>query len=384
MKIVHVTPYYSPAAEWGGPVRSVAMLAEATLRAGAEVEVVTTNARGAAHLPQEPPVTQDVAGVPVTYCQAHGPPRRFFFSPELAPELRRRLSGADVVHIHGIFTYPVVAAARLCERHDVPYVVSPRGSLDPWALRQKRLKKAAYMLLLERRTLLRAALLHFTAEDERRTAPAQFRGRPYAVVPNCLELEPLLGLERAEAEAPVPEVLILGRIHVMKGFDVLIPAVRRLVDAGSPLRLVVAGNDEGGYRAKVEQLVSKHRLEGCVSFLGEVSGERKELALRRASLLVAPSYRENFGMAIAEAMAAGLPVVVSDRVGIGPDIAECGAGLIVRVESRAVAGALARLLSEPALRVAMGRRGREMVRARYSGPALAQAMLAAYERVSCS
>jgi glycosyltransferase involved in cell wall biosynthesis len=274
-----------------------------------------------------------------------------------------------------------MAAARLCERHGVPYVLSPRGSLDPWALRQKRLKKAAYMLLLERRTLLRAALLHFTAEDERKAAPPRYRGRPHAVVPNCVELESLLGLDRAEGLAPAPEVLILGRIHLMKGFDVLIPALRTVVDSGSPVRLVVAGNDEGGYRAKVERLVSAYGLQERVSFLGEVAGEHKAAALRRAALLVAPSYRENFGMAVAEAMAAGLPVIVSDRVGIAPDIAGSGAGLVVPVESRALADAISRLLSQPALRAAMGQRGREVVRARYSGPAVARAMLGAYERV---
>lgn len=379
MRILHVTPYYRPAAEWGGPVRSVALLAQSTAREGAEVEVLTTSARGRRELPEVPQGTRDVGGVPVTYCRAGGGPRRFFYSADLGAELRGRLPRADVVHIHGIWTYPVVAAARACERHGVPYVLSPRGSLDPWALRQGRLKKCVYMLLFERRTLCRAALLHFTSDDEQRTVPADLGARPSVVVPNGLELEPLLSLDRAATL--VPEILIIGRLHPMKGFDVLVPALRLLADTGQLANLVVAGNDEGGFRAHIERLVVAHRLQDRVRFLGEVDGARKDEALRRAALLVAPSYRENFGNAVAEAMAAGLPVVVSDRVGIAPDIAAAGAGVVVPMDPAALASALARLLADRALRAAMGRRGRELVCARYAAPAVARAMLAAYATV---
>lgn len=379
MRILHVTPYYHPAAEWGGPVRSVALLAQATARAGADVEVLTTNARGSPELPEVPPGTREVGGIPVTYCQARGP-RRFFFSSELGEEIRRRARRSGVVHIHGMWTYPVLAAARACERQRVPYVLSPRGSLDPWALRQKSWKKRGYTLLIERRTIRHAALLHFTSADEHRTVPAEFRDQPHVVVPNCLELDQLLALDRGGAEAATPELLVLGRIHPMKGFDVLVPALRRLADAGQPARLLVAGNDEGGYQRVVERLVTEHRLLDRVEFLGEVDGAAKGSAFRRATLLVAPSYRENFGNAIAEAMAAGLPVVVSERVGIAPDIAEWRAGLIVPIDPAALAGALGRLLADPAWRAAMGHRGRELVRARYSGPAVAAAMLTAYAR----
>jgi glycosyltransferase involved in cell wall biosynthesis len=380
MRIAHVTSYYQPAFEWGGPVRSVAMLAQATAAAGAEVEVLATNARGDPRLPRVPPGTREVGGVPVTYVHARGP-TRFFFSAELARELERRLPRLDVVHLHGIWTHPVVAGARACERHGVPYVLSPRGSLDPWALGQKRWKKRGYMLLFERRTLHRAALLHFTSEDEHRTAPAEFRALPHAVIPNCLDVEPLLGLERDDPAPATPEILILGRIHAMKGFDVLVPALARLADRGVAARLAVAGNDEGGYRAEVERLVREHGVGVRVRFLGEVEGDAKRAAFRRASLLVAPSHRENFGNAIAEAMAAGLPAVVSHRVGIAPDIAERGAGLVVPLEPGALAAALSALLGDPARRAEMGRRGRELVRTRWSAPAVAAAMLAAYEGV---
>jgi glycosyltransferase involved in cell wall biosynthesis len=356
------------------------MLAQATAAAGAEVEVLTTNARGSPALPEVPPGEAEVGGIPVTYCQARGP-RRFFFSAELAGEVRRRAVRADVVHVHGLWTYPVLAAARACERLDAPYVLSPRGSLDPWALRQKCWKKRGYTLLVERRTIRRAALLHFTSADEQRTAPAEFRNQPHAVVPNCLDLGGLLRIDRQDREgAAVPVILMLGRIHPEKGFDVAIPALRRLADAGSPARLVVAGNDEGGYRRLVERLISEHRLLDRVEFLGEVGGLAREAAFRRAALLAAPSYRENFGNAVAEAMAAGLPVVVSDRVGIATEIAEHGAGLVVTIEAAALAHAIARLLGDRRLRGVMGQRGRELVCTRYSGPAVARDMLLAYDR----
>ncbi len=379
MKIVHVAGYYQPAREWGGPVRSVALLVEALGRAGASVEVLTTNARGSRRLCKEPPGTRYVGGVPVTYCEASGP-RRFFFSADLTAEIWRRVSTADVVHIHGLWTYPVVAAARACERHRVPYVLSPRGSLDPWALRQKSLKKRAYLAVLERHTIRRAALLHFTTDDEHACAPSEFRSQPHVVVPNCLELDEAAS-EQTERALAVPEILILGRIHPMKGFDLLVPALRRLADAGRVVDAVVAGNDENGYRAAVERLAAQHRVQHRIRFVGEVDGPRKNAALRRALLLVAPSYRENFGNAVAEAMALGLPVVVSERVGIAADIAEHGAGLVVPLDPAAIAAALERLLADPALRAAMGKRGRELVRTKYSKPAVAEAMLRSYEQI---
>jgi glycosyltransferase involved in cell wall biosynthesis len=379
MRILHVTSYYRPAREWGGPVRSVALLAQALARAGAEVEVVTTNARGSPGLAEVPPGTREVGGVPVTYCQASGP-RRFFFSAELVAQVRRRARRADVVHLHGLWTWPVLATARVCEEDGVPYVLSPRGSLDPWALRQKSWKKRAYTFFVERHTLRHAALLHFTSADEQRSAPAEFRYQAYAVIPNCLDLDGLLALERGDSSLGDGEILVLGRIHPMKGFDLLIPALKRLADRGHFARLLVAGNDEGGYRRVVEELVAKHGLAGRVRFLGEVEDAEKEAAFRGAALLAAPSYRENFGNAVAEAMAAGLPVVVSERVGIAEDIAEAGAGVVVPLDPAALADAVGGLLLDPAARAAMGERGRRLVRERYTGPAVAAATLAAYTR----
>jgi len=381
VRILHVTAYYHPAVEWGGPVRSVALLAQATAQAGADVEVLTTSARGRADLPPIPPGVRAVNGIPVEYCRARGP-RRFFFSAELASALWRRVRRADVVHVHGLWTYPVLAAARVCSLLGVPYVLSPRGSLDPWALRQKSWKKRGYTLLFEHRTLRGARLLHFTSEDEHRTAPAAYRDQPHAVVPNCLELEGLLALPHDEAAAAHPELLVLGRIHRMKGFDVLVPALRSLADEGRPVRLVIAGNDEDGYRAEVERLAAAHGVAERIRFLGEVDEAGKRAAFRRAALLVAPSYRENFGNAVAEAMAAGVPVVVSERVGIAADVTEARAGLVVPIDAAGLAAAVARLLDDPTARAEMGARGRALARARWAGPAVARAMLAAYARVA--
>lgn len=372
MRVLHVCGIYLPATEWGGPTYAVANYAGALQQAGVACEVFTTTARGDRGLPALPPGTRDVDGVPVTYFPAPAVSQAFL-APAMAAALARRVREFDVVHTHMLWAFPGIVASRIARLAGVPYVVTPHGSLDPWSLSQRRRLKQLFLLASERATLRRAARVHYTADAERANAPADLRDLPSAIVPNVI----------APSDAPRADggtdVVILGRIHVMKGFDVLVPAFRDVVARRPEARLVIAGPDEGGYRAEVERMIAAAGIGGAVTFTGHLDARARDALLARCALLVQPSYRENFGMAVAEAMAQGVPVVVSDRVNICDDIRAAEAGLVVPREAPAVAGAIATLLGDAGLRARMGEAGRRLVRARYAPAVVGPALRAVYE-----
>jgi glycosyltransferase involved in cell wall biosynthesis len=378
MRVLHVVGCYPPATEWGGGAAAVASFARALRLAGVESEVFTTTARGSRALPSIPPGRREVDGTPVTYFRAPDV-LRSFVSPGLAAALRR-VREFDLVHVHMMWAFPNILAARAAARGGVPYVVSPHGALDPWSLTQWPLVKKAFLLLAEDRTLRRAAFLHFTAEAERDVVPPEYRALPAEVVANPVDPEAFAGVGLAGRRGASRDVLVLGRIHPMKGFDLLVPAMREVRRRVPGARLVVAGADEGGYRAVVERLARDAGVADAVVFAGLLDAPGRARALEDAAVLAMPSYRENFGLSAAEAMASGLAVVVSDRVNICAEVAGAGAGRVVPLDPAAIAAALADLLPDEAVRARMGEAGRALVRERYAPARVGAEMRGAYAR----
>ena len=375
MRVLHVCGVYPPATEWGGPTYAVAGYAAALRGAGVDVEVFATTARGSRELPAIAPGTRDVDGTTVTYFRARDGSQAFL-APALVPALVRRVRDFDLIHAHMLWAFPGIAVARVAALRGVPYVVTPHGSLDPWALDQRKWLKRAFLYAAENRTLRGAAFVHYTADAERSAVPEHLRALRSIVVPNVIDPQP--ARERSSASH---DVLVLGRIHRMKGFDALVPALRDVVAAEPRARLVIAGPDEGGYRAEVEGMIARAGIAGAVTFTGHVDARERARLFATCALLVQPSYRENFGMAVAEAMAAGVPVVVSDRVNICDDIAAADAGLVVPREPAAIACAIVELLRDPVRRAAMGQRGRALVARRYAPDVVGKALRAAYADV---
>ena len=371
MRVLHVCGIYLPATEWGGPTYAVANYASALQGAGVDVEVFTTTARGDRALPALEPGTRDVHGVRVSYFQAPAV-HQSFIAPGLAAALVRRVREFDLVHAHMLWAFPGIAASRIADIAGVPYIVTPHGSLDPWSLEQRKWMKRAFLLASENRTLRRAALVHYTADAERDVVPLHLRGLRSVIVPNVIE-------PSDEPRVPGDDVVILGRIHLMKGFDILVPAMREVLASRPSARLVIAGPDEGGYRAEVERMISDAGIGAAVAFMGHIDAAARTRLLASAGLVVQPSFRENFGMAIAEAMAQGVPVVVSDRVNICDDVRRADAGLVVPRDASALARAILELLADPARRERMGEHGRRLVRERYAPDVVGPAMRDAYE-----
>ena len=380
MNILHITPVYWPATEWGGPVRSVAALVRGQRELGHDVTVLTTNSRGAPGLPPHPTGQFIIDSQAVVYHRARFS-SRYAFSPSLAADARRLAVDADIVHLHGLWVWPTAAGSSACRSRRVPYVLSPRGMLLNWAMSQKSIKKKLYRLVVQNRILLSSAALHCTSDQEKREIPERYRHIPTVVLPNPIELDDLLQVRDGEYTSAPYRLLICGRIHPVKGFDQLVPALAKVRLSGLDVRLAVAGGDEGSYRSDVERMAREHHVNDVVQFLGNLDRDALLQAYGCAAVLVMPSYQENFGMSAAEAMAAARPVIVSRGVNIAGDIQSAGAGLVVGQDSAEIAGAILKLAGDPAHCRAMGDNGRRFVRERYAPRAVATAMVDAYSRI---
>ncbi len=377
LRIAHVAPCYWPAIEFGGPVRSVGSLARAQTELGHDVVVHTTNQRGSV---AETPVTpgwHEVDGVRVHYA-ASMTPRGYFMSPGLATALWTTLRhGADIVHMHGLWVFPTLAGARACEVRGVPYVVAPRGALNRWARKHKQWKKQAYLRLVETRTLARAAAIHFTTAAERDEFDSPL---PSFVVPNPIRLDGLLDVKPVDPEAPL-RLLIAGRIHPVKGFDLLLPALAAARDEGCAFELTVAGPDEGGYASTVRSLAQRHELTSLISFTGKLDRPQLAKAFEHASAVIVPSHQESFGMSAAEGMASARPIVASERVNIAAEIASAGAGIVAQHSVEGLKRGLLELDERRRQLREMGERGRAYVVETYAPDAVGAAMVEAYREL---
>jgi glycosyltransferase involved in cell wall biosynthesis len=388
VRLLHVVPTYLPAWRHGGPAVAVHGLCKALAARGHEVTVFTTDVHGATTLevPRSQPVPVD--GVTVWYFPV-APPRRLYYSPALGAALAHQLEEMrrfDLVHLHSVFLWPTAAAARAAERAGVPYLVAPRGMLVGDLLRRRgRLRKRLWIRLVERRTLARAAGLHATSDLEAEEAGRLGLRLPAVyVVANGVAVERWDAAREAEVAPAVraalarrPLLLFLGRLSWKKGLDRLVAALAQVPGA----TLAIAGNDEEGCRAGLERQAAAAGVAGRIVYLGPVHGSDKAALLHGADVLVLPSYSENFGNVVLEAMAAGLPVVVTPEVGLAGVVRECAAGVVVAGDPPQLAAELRGLLADASARRAMSRRGEEVARRRFGWGAVAARMEEVYGEV---
>jgi glycosyltransferase involved in cell wall biosynthesis len=350
MRILHVTPAVAP--RYGGPSRAIFEMCRALQERGIEPLIASTDADGARRLPVE-------LGHPLVYKRV---PAVFFsrqwseafkYSHPLARWVDEHVQGFDVVHIHAVFSHACLAAAKACHRHKVPYVVRPLGTLDPWSLRQKHRRKCLLWHLGARSMLRRTTAIHYTTAEEQRLAEEPLGlGRgvviPLGVDVKLLEVPSGAGSFRCRYPSlgHDPYVLVLCRLHPKKGLELFLEVFLEVTreEEFQQWQLVIAGEGEAGYVASLKRLVREQGGQDRVCFSGWLDGAEKVAALREAALMALPSHQENFGLSVVEAMACGVPVLLSMQVNLAVEIQAAGAGWIAPLERAALLEILAQAL----------------------------------------
>jgi glycosyltransferase involved in cell wall biosynthesis len=288
---------------------------------------------------------------------------------DLLPAIGRLAGSANVVHIHGLLNPVSSAAAWIARARDRPVVIDPFGTLSRYTFtHRRRLIKQLYFGAIDGPSIRHAAALHFTTAAERDEATwhgIDFKGRAHVVPP------PWRQAPKAPSAHQGSTVLFLSRLHPKKGLDTLLAAWPLVSARREAARLVIAGT---GDKSFVSSLPSPPGVE----FVGFVTAEAKTALLASADVFVLPSHHENFGVAVLEAVAAGLPAVVSPDVQLAPWIAERGLGVITQRDPRALADAILSVLGDAPLRERVARSGAEAVRTDFGIPRVAPALLAMY------
>lgn len=385
MRILHVIANLAP--RYGGPAKACVEMARAVARLGHDVKIYTTNQDGPGELavPLGRPLIQD--GVEIRYYPIQ-PPRFWGTSWPMARALAGGIREADLVHIHSLYLFHDLIAGHYCRSYGVPYLVRPHGTLDPYLYRRHRWRKYVMEAAFENRNIRRAAALHFTSEEEERLARPHIGDAPGVVVPLGVDLREFQDLpapgrfrERFPEIGHKEIILFLGRINFKKGLDLLVQALGRVVRKRRDVHLVVAGPDDDGWGARVKGWLRQEGIADCATFTGMLLGEEKLAALRDARMFVLPSYSENFGIAVIEAMACGLPVVISDRVNIWREVEAAGAGLVTPCEAGQTATAMLELLDNPELAGRLGQNGIKLVREQFQWTTIAITLEKTYKKI---
>jgi glycosyltransferase involved in cell wall biosynthesis len=396
LDILYVVHGYKPAYRIGGPITSVAAVAEGLVQAGHKVTVYTTNWDLNQLLDVQTNRRVDVNGVGVHYFEFREPLKaalpwldyvarahNYLYSPAMKRQMREDIGLFDLVHTHLPFIYPTRLAGRESIRANVPLFYHQRGVFDPERLKFRSLKKNLYLKHVELPVLRRANTLFALTEAEVANYRLLGLDTPCAVVPNGINAEEFRGEPDRNilASMGINEndqlVLFLSRIHPTKGAERLLFAFARIAARVQNAKLVLAGPDDFRLKERLENLVRAQGLEGRVIMPGMVTGETKRSLLSRADLFALPSDAEGFSIAILEALASGTAALISPGCHF-EEVQAANAGRIVGLDIDAIAQAMLELLTNPDQLRRSGENAKRLVREHYSWAGVVRKTEAAY------
>ncbi|MFG6102888.1 glycosyltransferase [Leptothoe sp. EHU-05/26/07-4] len=384
MKLLVVVP--SLGSVYGGPSKSVIELAQALGKSGIDVDLVSTNANGKDVIaePTKTWIQKDNYRVQVFPCKTIGDYKLSF---SITQWLFQNVKNYDLVQTNAIFSVPNLPAYLACRWNNIPYVVIPRGMLEPWALSYKAGKKKIYYNLFEKPALQRASALQMLASTEAQQIQPLNLQSPLVIAPN--------GIHRKDFETlPTPQkfyerfpetrdkklILFLGRIDPKKGLDLLAKAFGKIKPQFPNAHLAIAGPDNIGFLPTAQKYFKDNHCLDSVTFTGILTGQTKYSALAAADYYIAPSYSEGFSMSVLEGMAAGLPCIITTGCNF-PEAAKANAAHVVEINAEAIADALFACLSDPDSATEMGQRARQFIFQHYTWDQIAKNLHGVYQNI---
>ncbi|MBD2459659.1 glycosyltransferase [Oscillatoria sp. FACHB-1407] len=382
--VLFISPYISPT--YGGTSKAILELISALGWSGATIDLITSNAdvHDCLDVPLHTWVQQDAYRVCYFPCWHRND---FIVSQSLLAWLIKNVKQYDVVHTHTIFSPLISICHWICQVQSVPYVSSPHGMLEPWAMQYKTWKKKAYYSLIERSNVLRAAFIHSISSRELSNIAALCPDVTIQLMPNGInraDFSPLVSTDFFYQNYPHLQnqkiILFLGRIDPKKGLDLLASAFATVRQRISDVHLVIAGPDSIGFLETTKQYFADANCLDAVTFTGMLTGNLKYSALTAANLYVAPSYSEGFSMSVLEGMATGLPCVITTGCNF-PEAAINRVAHVVDIDAHAIANALTECLLNPQEAGEMGDRARQFIFEHYTWEQSAQKLIQAYRQI---
>lgn len=369
VKVCLISPTFYPATFYGGPIYSSYFLAREIAGKGTHIEVLTTNANGKVNL-DSTSVAQEI--LPNLFVNYYQETRKDKLSLQLLKSLPAKIKSCDLVFLQYVFSYTTPFTLFWAKVFHKPVILSPRGSLAGWALAQgSRFKKLWLRWFV--RPYLKNIVFHVTSPEEKQETLASFPSAQVAVIPNGIDVESLAHPTALSKEAfasrffhkklkPSHIIVSLSRLHVKKGFDILIDAFKKVLETYPEAILLVAGQDFG-IKQQLEDQIKRLHLQGSVCLVGELKGQDKVDFLANADLFALPSHNENFGLVYGEALAAGTPIVASLNTP-WTEAEQLGFGLRVDNTPDATAAAILQIIGSDPQK--MGEVGKAYISAHFS------------------
>ncbi len=383
MKLLIIVPALG--AVYGGPSKSVVELAQALGR-HASVDLVSTNANGSEILDVPLNIWLPKSNYRIKYFSYWGW-GDYKLSWSLAQWLFEHITDYDLVNTNAIFSLTNFPAYWACQQQQIPYVITPRGMLEPWALSYKALKKRIYYILLEKPALQNARAIQMLASTEAEQIKPLNLKTPITVAPNAINRQDFENLPNPELfYNKFPDtrnkklITFLGRIDPKKGLDLLAAAFKKVYALFPDTHLIVAGPDNIGFLPTAKDYFANAGCSDAVTFTGMLAGSLKYAALAAADIYVAPSYSEGFSMSVLEGMASGLPCVITTGCNF-PEAAKANAAYVVDIDADAIAQALIKCLKAPQEAKEMGDRARQFVSENYTWDKIATKMIDVYTSI---
>ena len=373
MKVLQISASYYPALQIGGPIMAVHEFNQALSQAGVEILVLTTNAYQKDNLVLN--TVQNVDGVSVIYYEASSIWDKFAgtgyqYSSNLKKAILANINNFDVIHIVGVWNYPPLVALRLAIKFKKRIVLSPHGSLKPSHMKTKPLKKIIYYHLLLKSLINKDNLtIHYFTKIEAEESIHFLKLKANVIIlPNGIN--PIKVIRRNQ-NSSILQIVFVGRIHEVKGLEFLLEVMCALCDEELPVRLTIIGSGEIEYVKRIKAMIKTSQLENVVVLTGLLDKEQISHIFSISDLFVLPSYGEAFSMAILEAMAARLPVLITPLCYF-PEVALCNAGKVIEHNVQNWKSAISEMISNRSVLNEMGGNGCNLVEEKYTWGNLAE------------